>query len=564
MWGRFWAKVLFLPQREFLALWKVFWREALGSFRWSSGYTPEDGRKLWWLTLVLFVLFGLLPLQVLRLTFSYFNAFFLGYTFLMFLILFLLVSNFPSLLFSEKDAVQLAHFPIHNVSVFAAKWVLLFSFTLPWALGYSLILSLYLIYQGWNFYSPGNYLLAVAFLSGGILISFFVDSCFFLAYLWLLDRWGGEKLNQVFDILQWVFTVLLFSLMLLSGEVFGLSGRGISRPYGQMYIILLFPSSWFAGLSSLFLWHWKSEAIWIVASILSIVSTLGLTLFLFFRYREVFFTRVVESLFTPAPKIRKAISFSPPPLFFRKPVDRAMFRLLVTYSLRDAHLRSTLLFFGLGGLFLMVFLFFLVALPYGTNPADATLYAVTRDMERFAYYLSIWFLFYLFTLLLLRLETNNHWKASWVFYIFGGNPSTVFSASIKSLLFLLIPLLLGFYIVYFLRLKFTVRMTYDLVLTFLCLMLCGELLILWKPAFPLSQSPERTQMPVEDFLIRILIPTGTYLLDILLFQVMGLSLHPLYQLFVFLTSSAVLILAIRLVYPFCEKRLYWMSQEVEV
>ncbi|MFN4182137.1 MAG: hypothetical protein ACK4G3_02855, partial [bacterium] len=200
----------------------------------------------------------------------------------------------------------------------------------------------------------------------------------------------------------------------------------------------------------------------------------------------------------------------------------------------------------------------------GTNPADATLYAVTRNMERFAYYLSIWFLFYLFTLLLLRLETSSHWKASWVFYIFAGNPSTVFHASIKSLLFLLIPLLLGFYVVYFLRLKFTIRMTYDLTLTFLCLMLCGELLVLWKPAFPLSQPPERTQMPIEDFLIRILIPTGTYVLDIALFQVLGLSLHPLYQFFVFLLCSAVLIFAIRLLYPFCEKRLYWMSQEVEV
>ncbi len=563
MWFRFWAKIFRVPEKEFSSLWKVFWKETLGSFRWSSGYQPEDGRKLWWISLGLFALFGLFPLSVLRISYSYFNAFFLGFTLLMFLILFLLVTNFPSLLFSEKDASQLAHCPVHSASIFSVKFLLLLVFTLPWAISYSIPIGVALVILGFS-NEPGNFFLSAGFFLGAIFLVLFLSSSFFLSYLWLLERWGGEKLALILDILQWVFAILLFSMLLLSRGIFGMTSPEVFRQFGKMHGILLLPSAWFSGFSSLFLWHWQGERIWIFASLFSVLLTFFCIRVLFSRFREVFFERVVESLFTPTKKIRKARFLHPPSALFRKPMERAIFLLLSAYSFRDPKLRSTLIFFGLGGIFLMIFLFFLVALPAGLNPVDIPMYSATRNLERAAYYLSLLFIFYFFTLLFLRFQTSDHWRASWVLYVFGGNPAELFRSSIKTLVFFLSPFLLAFYLVYFIRLGFTLRMVFELIFTFFLLVLCGEILLLWKPAFIFSQPTERVRMSSTDILILYLLPGGIFVLDLLFIQLMGFKWNVFYHLLIFVVGSVLLLGIIRLLYPLCEKRLYWVSQEVEV
>ncbi|MBI3651185.1 MAG: hypothetical protein HY231_09085 [Acidobacteria bacterium] len=268
----------------------------------------------------------------------------------LFLVALAIVAESSNVIFNETEPDIIGHLPINSATLFAAKVVNIFIFTLLLALAANLLPTIAGVWsQGSNYFFP------VAHLIAAISAAFFSTTLVMTSYGLLMRYISKERFNNFIAYAQTglsMFLILGYQLLprLMDKNRFAL-------PPASRKFLLFYPPAWFSGLALVLMGtiNWFSLS-------LAALALISLAFFTFLALRKVaagyaaFVSQLAydsnvrtgkkpseAEIAAPNRKHNRALlRHSLKTFLLRSPVERAAFDLVSTYLKRDREIKTRL------------------------------------------------------------------------------------------------------------------------------------------------------------------------------------------------------------------------------
>ncbi|MGH8103930.1 MAG: hypothetical protein ACREJQ_05350, partial [bacterium] len=239
--------------------------------------------------------------------------------------------------------------------------------------------------------------------------------------------------------------------------------------------------------------------------------------------------------------------------------QRAMFRLVFTYLWRDPKLRLGVLSLSVVFLFSLIVLSSNLQLDPGANVPDRSVYAAVRDLERFLYCFTAYFILTLANFFIFHFRYSDHFKAAWIYYISPARPSELFIGTLKAVTAFIVPFALAADLVFFIRLTEPLRMMQDLIILLLLLLIMEAAWMAVNPGYPFSEAPQSSRASLKTAAITLGIPTAAFAAWYFMRQVLDGA-----SLVVFAAEAILLVGALFVVWKWLDARVKSVLLDVEV
>lgn len=284
----------------------------------------------------------------------------------LFIVALAVVSESGNVIFNEAEPDVIGHLPINSRTLFAAKVLNIFLFTLLLATAANILPT----FAG-VFVKDSNVFFILAHIISAILAALFATMLVVTSYGLLMRFVDKERFNNLVAYAQTgiaMFLILGYQLLPRLVDKYQLEINGASRKY-----FLLYPPAWFSGITLLIM----GKGDWLAVALASL-ALISLAILSFIAWRKLaagyvaFAAQLAYDSTAAVNKNKKTESLAAKTVgrnqasviekfeafFLRKPVERAVFDLVKTYLKRDREIKvrlypsfSYLIMFPLIGLF---------------------------------------------------------------------------------------------------------------------------------------------------------------------------------------------------------------------
>jgi ABC-2 type transport system permease protein len=278
-----------------------------------------------------------------------------------------IVAESSNVIFNETEPDIIGHLPVNSTTLFAAKVLNLFFFTLLLAIAANLLPTLAGVWA-----KDSNYLFPIAHLVSAIFTALFATTLVMTSYGLLMRYISKERFNNFIAYAQTGLSMFL----ILGYQVLPrlMDKDRLAVPPSSRKFLLLYPPAWFSGLTLVLM----GKVNWFSLT-LAALALISLAFFSVLALRKVaagyssFVSQLAYDANTTTGKKKpdatvvagKAVTQKPAsvmeackPFFLRTPVERASFDLVATYLKRDREIKvrlypsfAYLILFPLLGLF---------------------------------------------------------------------------------------------------------------------------------------------------------------------------------------------------------------------
>lgn len=492
--------------RRFRALLRLHLRESFAQFKMGGMRTSTTGHRLYALSLVSFVIFGLIGSFALLNFRDFPTAYLVYFTLGYFVCLYLIATNLTTVLIAPEDADRILFRPIPAHEYFWSRYLTAAGMMTGWLVAYWLPMA---VLHLWNaaFFPLLTMTVALIMLGFAVFPSAF-----------LVARWATCLKKRVLgfsglDLVQILLSlILLFTLgftirwMTPAGEAqSNILWEAPNNPW-----LLVLPPVWYLNVARI-----GNEALqtWqMIAVVLGILLTVGGTVLIFRQWQAFLLEMAYRQTAEPAPA-KSAPTLLPQPwlrLWARHPKTRALALMILQYASREPRIRMPLITMALTSIFLVLFLLFIAPLPETIDPVNRTIFSTIRVLEKMIYYLCLAFILLMQTYVLVLTHSSEHWEGSWVWWVSPLQPKYIRNALIALVGALTLPTYAVLITLILIRYGWDWRLPYEALNFWLFAGLISQGVMLATDYVPLSRPSVGPLMDIWSILLVLLLPALGY------------------------------------------------------
>lgn len=532
------------PRNRFRALLRLHIRESFSQFKVGGARTSTTGTRLYVLSLLFFVMFGIIG-SIAMFSFralapAYLVYFTLGY----FVLLYLVTTNLTTVLITPEDADRILFRPIPAQEYFLSRYLTAGLMMAGWLVAYWLPMAI--AHMWFALYLP-----LVAFSVALVFLGFSVfPSAFMIAGIAGRSQrtlLGYSPLDVVQILLSFVLLFTLgYTIRWITPTRETQSSILWSAPDNPWLLFL--PPFWYLNVARLPIEALR--AVHLAGVVLGFLLTFGGTALIFARWQAL----LMEMAHRRAAE-RTAPGRSPAlipegwlKLWARDAKTRAVALVTLRYASRETRIRLPMITMAITSVFLVLFLLFIAPLPDANDPINRSLFSTIRVLEKMIYYLCLAFILLMQTYVLVLTHSSEHWDGSWVWWTLPLKPKFVRNAMFALVGAITLPIYGVLIVLILMRYGWDWRLMYEAMNFWLFSSLILQGVLVATDYVPFSRPSVGPLMDYWSILLVLLLPAIGYL---------GLGATTLY-----VKKSIVVAVGVPLALLIANLALYWWMERV--